>query len=64
MQGCGEYKLVALAAGLSCLQLVIEWALGERAKRFGGPASIAALLAIGFIGVFSFLRARARGYKK
>lgn len=60
MDGCGDRKLEIVLVGLGIIHMCIEWALGKRAARVGGPGSLlAALFTIG-AGVYSLIRARLR----
>lgn len=60
MDGCGDRKLEIVLVGLGIIHMCIEWVLGKRAARVGGPGSLlAALFTIG-AGVYSLIRARLR----
>jgi hypothetical protein len=63
MEGCGDIRLQVLLVGLGIVHMLVEWALGKRAARTGGPGSLLAVIALVGRGLYSLAVAIARRAK-
>lgn len=64
MQGCSDSKIEVILLSLGIIHMLIEYVLGKRAAKKGGPGSLIALIIYVVIAAFAIIAAWLNRRKK